>query len=212
MTRQTGLNTEAPSSRIQRRQERTRKRILEVATERFAGKNVAAVSVEEIIEAADVSRGTFYKLFKHKDEVLSQIVQPMLDLYGAKLAAIDSKVPSEVFDQIIDVYIQIWIDDHEAFSLASREAPRIFHLLEESHRLPMQHMRRLFNLIEPHGILRVGKADQAVALLARSAVIVLRTLTDDPDWQRLFRESMQGLLLKDMPTKSAQRRTNTGRT
>ncbi len=206
MARQTGSNAEVPSSRILRRQERTRKRILEVATERFAGKNVAAVSVEEIIEAADVSRGTFYKFFKHKDEVLSQIVQPMLDLYGSRLAAIDSSEPSEILDRIIDVYIQIWNDDHEAFSLASRESTRIFHLLEESHRLPMQHMRRLFSAIEPHGILRVEKADQAVALLARSAVIVLRTLDSDPDWERLFRESMRGLLLKDQPTQIAPAR------
>ena len=100
--------TDSPSPRVQRRQERTRQSIIDAATERFAEKSIGTVSVEEIIEAADVSRGTFYKLFKSKEEVLSEILQPMMELYGAKLAAIDSTDPREIIDQIIDVYVQVW--------------------------------------------------------------------------------------------------------
>ncbi|RKZ45642.1 MAG: hypothetical protein DRQ58_10085 [Gammaproteobacteria bacterium] len=197
MTYQTAANAETPSPRILRRQERTRQTILQAATTRFIEKNIATVSVEEIIEAADISRGTFYKLFKHKEDVFTQIAQPMMESYSSRLAAINSTNPWETFDQIIDVYIQIWREYPEAFSLASRESQSVFHLLEEAHRPVMKHMRRLFDLIEPHGILRARKAEYSIALMARSALIILRTFDHDPDWERLFRESMHGFLLTD---------------
>lgn len=179
-----------------RRLERTRASILQAATECFNEKSVSTVSVEEIIEAADISRGTFYKLFRHKEEVLLQIARPMLELYSAKLGEINATDPHDIFDRIVDVYIHVWHEMPDAFSIASKESRHVFHLLADSHRPAMEKMRRLFDLIEPHGILRVGKADYAVALFARSAVVVLRTLKDDPDWERLFRASMSGFLLR----------------
>lgn len=189
--------TDSPSPRVQRRQERTRQSIIDAATERFAEKSIGTVSVEEIIEAADVSRGTFYKLFKSKEEVLSEILQPMMELYGAKLAAIDSTDPREIIDQIIDVYVQVWRGAPTAFSLSQKDPSEYFHLLEKSHRPVMTHMRRLFKLVEPHGILRADQAESAVALMARSAVVILRTFDGNPDWERLFSTSMRGLLLNE---------------
>jgi AcrR family transcriptional regulator len=188
--------TDSPSPRVQRRQERTRQSILDAATERFSKKSVGTVSVEEIIEAADVSRGTFYKLFKHKEEVLSEILRPLIELYGAKLAAIESTDPWEIIDQIIDVYIQVWRAAPAAFSLSQKDPGESFRLLEESHRPVMTHMRRLFKLIEPHGILRADQPDESVALMARSAVVILRTFDGNPEWEQLFTTSMRGLLLK----------------
>lgn len=195
MTATTTPTTGTPSPRIRRRQKRTRQAILEAAIERFAARGIVPVSIEEIIESADVSRGTFYKLFKSKEDVLSQILTPMMNWYGRQLAEIDSDDPQEVLDRVFDVYIQIWREAPEAFSLASLESKSYFHLLEESHRPVMDNMRRLFRVIERHGILRAGKAEYAVALLARSAVVVLRVFDKDPDWERLFRTTMRGYLL-----------------
>lgn len=193
---------ETPSPRILRRQERTRQAILAAATECFNNKSVATVSVEEITAAADISRGTFYKLFPHKEEVFLQIARPMLELYSTELARIECTGPREVFDRILGVYIRVWREQPEAFSLASRESRNVFHLLEDMHRPAMHHMRRLFSYLERYEILRVGRADFAVALLARSAVIVLRTFDHDPEWESLFRDSMSGFLLKDQHGRS----------
>lgn len=189
--------TETPSPRILRRRERTRQAILAAAADCFNRKSVATVSVEEITAAVDISRGTFYKLFPHKEEVFLQIARPMLELYSAELARIECTAPREVFDRILDVYIRVWREMPDAFSLASKESRNVFHLLEDLHRPAMQHMRRLFAFIERHGILRVGRADYAVGLLARSAVVGLRTFDHDPEWESLFRDSMTGFLLKD---------------
>jgi len=197
MTSANAQKTDGPSPRVLRRQERTRQSILDAATERFAEKGVATVSVEEIIEAADVSRGTFYKMFKHKEDVLSEILQPLMENYGARLAAIDSTDPLVILDQVFDVYIQIWREAPIAFSLSQRESLGYFHRIEEAHRPVMAHMRRLFKLMASHGIFRAEKAEDAIAILARSAVIILRVFDQQPDWERLFRASMRGLLLTD---------------
>lgn len=195
--------TREPSPRILRRQQRTRQAILSAAVERFADRGVNAVSIEEIIEAADVSRGTFYKLFKSKEDVFSQVLTPMMNWYGEKLAKIDSDDPAEILEQIFDVYIQIWREAPQAFSLASQDSQQYFHLLQQSHLPVMTHMRRLFKVLEQHGILRAGKSEYAVALMARSAVVVLRIFDRDPDWERLFRTTMRGYLLNSDPQEAA---------
>ncbi|MGI9344464.1 MAG: TetR/AcrR family transcriptional regulator [Gammaproteobacteria bacterium] len=195
MTTATAATTREPSPRIRRRQKRTRQAILQAAIDKFAVHGIAGVSIEEIIDAADVSRGTFYKHFKSKEDVLTQILVPMMSWYGKKLEAIDAEDPQQILDQIFDVYIQIWREAPGAFSLASQESRKYFHLLEESHLPVMTNMRRLFEIIEKHGILRAGTADYAVALLARSAVVVLRVFDQDPDWEQLFRATMRGFLL-----------------
>ncbi len=185
-----------PSPRVQRRLQRTRQSVIAAATEQFSRKSFGTVSVEQITEAADISRGTFYKLFKDKEEVLGEILRPLMELYGSELANIDSADPWEIIDRVIDVYIRIWRDAPTAFSLSQKDSTGIFHLIEEAHRPAMAHMYRLFKQIEAHDILRAKRAEEAMALTARSAVIVLRVYDGEPDWERLFRESMRGLLLK----------------
>ena len=188
-------SNQATSPRVLRRQQRTREQIISAATEQFAREGFSTVSVEKILEAADVSRGTFYRLFKDKEEVFAEIMRPLMASYGAELASIDSSDPWEIFDGIIAVYIQIWRDAPTAFSLSQKDSSGFFHLIEESHRPAMTHMHRLFKLLEPHGILRADKAEDAVALMTRSAVVVLRAYDGHPEWERLFSESMRGLLL-----------------
>ena len=186
---------QATSPRVLRRQQRTRELIISAATEQFAREGFSSVSVEKILEVADVSRGTFYRLFKDKEEVFAEILRPLMAAYGAELESIDSSDPWEIFERILTVYIQIWRDAPAAFSLSQKDSSGFFHLIEESHRPAMTHMHRLFKLIEPHGILRADKAEDAVALMTRSAVVVLRVYDGHPDWERLFGESMRGLLL-----------------
>jgi len=188
--------SDSASPRVLRRQQRTRQSIIDIATEQFANKSYATVSVEEIIEAADVSRGTFYRLFKDKQAVLAEILNPLMEMYGSELADIGTTNPREIIDRIIDVYIRIWREAPTAFSLSQKDSIGFFHLIENSHRPAMIQMQRLFKLIESHDILRADKAEDALALMARSAVVVLRVYDGHPEWERLFAESMRGLLLK----------------
>src|SRR5271169_4664392 len=58
------------SDRRQRRSAETRERLFHSALELFAQKGFAETTVEDITEAADVGKGTFFNYFPSKDHIL----------------------------------------------------------------------------------------------------------------------------------------------
>jgi AcrR family transcriptional regulator len=61
--------------RVERRRARVRQRILEVAEELTQSRGVGVVTIEDITEAADVARRTFYHYFDSKHDVLVPIAR-----------------------------------------------------------------------------------------------------------------------------------------
>jgi len=74
--------SECTTSRWERRKERTQRRLLEAAERLFRTQGFDATTVEEIAEAADVAKGTFFNYFESKESVLGVIlytrIQPLL--------------------------------------------------------------------------------------------------------------------------------------
>lgn len=72
----------AATSRWARRKERTHRRLLEAADALFRSKGFDATTVEEIADAADVAKGTFFNYFESKASLLGTILyartQPLL--------------------------------------------------------------------------------------------------------------------------------------
>ena len=65
------LSTSAsPSDRRQRRSADTRERLFRAALDLFAQKGFVETTVEDITEAADVGKGTFFNYFPSKDHIL----------------------------------------------------------------------------------------------------------------------------------------------
>lgn len=62
------------TSRRERRKERTYRHLLEAAEKLFRSKGYDATTVEEIAEAADVAKGTFFNYFENKASLLSAIL------------------------------------------------------------------------------------------------------------------------------------------
>jgi AcrR family transcriptional regulator len=62
--------TTVPLSRRERKKERTRQEIYRAAMELFVARGYDAVTVEDICEAADVAKGTFFLHFPTKDALL----------------------------------------------------------------------------------------------------------------------------------------------
>jgi AcrR family transcriptional regulator len=67
-------STGEPTSRRERRKERTRRHLLEAAERLFRSKGYDATTVEEIATAADVAKGTFFNYFDNKASLLSAIL------------------------------------------------------------------------------------------------------------------------------------------
>ena len=68
----------APVGRRQRRRAETRERIFRSALALFAEHGFVATTVEEITEAADVGKGTFFNYFDSKDHVLGVMAEIQL--------------------------------------------------------------------------------------------------------------------------------------
>jgi AcrR family transcriptional regulator len=82
-TQSTGSSTATPASRWARRKERTHRRLLEAADALFRSQGFDATTVEEIADAADVAKGTFFNYFESKASLLGAILymrtQPLLN-------------------------------------------------------------------------------------------------------------------------------------
>ncbi len=63
-----------PLTRWERHKERTRRRLLEAAETLFRSQGFDAVTVEEIANAADVAKGTFFNYFESKDLLLAELL------------------------------------------------------------------------------------------------------------------------------------------
>src|SRR5499427_1017144 len=64
--------------RRERRKEETRKQIFQAAMKLFGKKGVFATTVEEITQAADVGKGTFFNYFPSKEAILSALAERQL--------------------------------------------------------------------------------------------------------------------------------------
>jgi len=79
-----------PIGRRQRRRTETRERIFRAALGLFAEHGFTATTVEEITEAADVGKGTFFNYFRSKEGVLGALAEVQLDKYAHAIQAAES--------------------------------------------------------------------------------------------------------------------------
>ena len=80
--------------RRQRRAAETRLKLFRSALQLFAERGFSGVTVEDITEAADVGKGTFFNYFDSKDHVLGVMAEIQLGKVAEALAlAADSKLP-----------------------------------------------------------------------------------------------------------------------
>ena len=63
----------------QRRRRETRRQILGAARELFARRDLQAVSIDAITEAAGVAKGSFYNHFESRDALFTELVSEALD-------------------------------------------------------------------------------------------------------------------------------------
>lgn len=70
-------------SRLDRRRERTRRRLVDAGRTVIAGKGVAGLRIQDITAEADVALGSFYTYFSTKEELVEAVVTDLLAELGA---------------------------------------------------------------------------------------------------------------------------------
>jgi AcrR family transcriptional regulator len=80
--------------RRERRRAETREKIFRAALQLFSERSLSATTVEDITEAADVGKGTFFNYFDSKEHVLSVLAEAQLaKIHAALEAAQHADVP-----------------------------------------------------------------------------------------------------------------------
>jgi AcrR family transcriptional regulator len=183
------------SSRIVRRRAATRARILEMAAARFAEAGPEQVRLEDVAAAADVARGTLYSHFPTKDELLQEIMRPVLELCVKRARGLTSQPPEEAVDGLLQLYLDLWRTYPDALRLTYRVRERPLGPLASLHLRFVRAVRRVFTSAGEAGLLRVEDPALAAQILTRVAVPLLEMLSDSPGGDAAFISSVHGLLL-----------------
>lgn len=86
--------TQKPETRTQRRALRTRSKLLEAARGLFVERGCESTSIEQITERADLGKGTFYRHFSGKDEIMVALTREAMGHLTESLRARTSGVGS----------------------------------------------------------------------------------------------------------------------
>jgi AcrR family transcriptional regulator len=120
---------EAPieRSRPQRRRigrEERRRELIDAALKVFASTGVTATSVDDIVRAAGVAKGTFYLYFDTKDDIVSAVAERMVEGVGEQFDAVMADRDRSPVERILAVgraTRQIGAEPHE------RDLIEVFH-------------------------------------------------------------------------------------
>lgn len=183
------------SPKVRKRQSRTRQRILDESAHLFIAKGFENVSVEEIIDAAEIARSSFYRFFSNREQVLANIIRPVFEQGVVELEKIASGDPADVMSGIFGTYLTLWNSSPDALRVSTRVGGVHFYLFEDIHSVFRSRLAELLESIEPSGIFINDSADYTGRLLARSAVHVLEVYSREADFAELFHKTMTGFLL-----------------
>jgi AcrR family transcriptional regulator len=184
------------SPKIRKRQGRTRQRILDVSARKFVEHGFENVSVEDIIEGAEIARSSFYRFFANREEVLTSMIRPIFEQGLTELEAINTDDPLVTMTGIFDTFLNLWQSNPDALRVSTRVGGVHFYLFEDVHRAFREKVAALLKEIEPTGIFLNASADMTGRLIARNIVSVMEVYASDPDFENLFHTTMNGLLLK----------------
>ena len=105
--------------RAQRRALRTRQRLLEAALAMFTDKGLDATTIEDITERADVGKGTFYRHFASKDEVMLALIEQAVDHLAEYIGRMQQQPSSleQSLEHLLDAHSKFFKEHADEFVL-----------------------------------------------------------------------------------------------
>jgi AcrR family transcriptional regulator len=180
--------------RVERRRAETRQRIVANAARQFAAAGPDAVRMDQVAQSADVARGTLYSHFPTKDDLLCAIVEPVLELAARRAAALARRGASEGVDGLLVLYLELWRTHPDALRIAYRAHDIPVGSVGVLHGRFIKGVMRVLERANRAGLLRAGDAALAGLVLRQVAVPLLELYAGRADRERLFAESVRGLL------------------
>ena len=107
----------------------TRTAIIEASIGVFSAQGAAKTSVQDLLIAANVSRRTFYKYFKSKDEVLSALYESMTGLLVDVISSVSEPLGLDHVMVGIDGYLDLHLENSALLKVLIEQAMRSESLL-----------------------------------------------------------------------------------
>lgn len=106
-------------NRIQRRADRTRKKLKDAALDIFSEKSVHAVTVEEITKKADLGKGTLYQHFEDKEQIVVTLIEEAVEHLIRRIRRYDSapETLEEMLEHLLNAHYEFSVDAREEFLL-----------------------------------------------------------------------------------------------
>jgi AcrR family transcriptional regulator len=184
------------SAKVANRRTEMRERLLKTGAQLFAERGLSNVSVEDLIDAAGISRATFYGFFGNKSELAVAVLIPVFD---SGIAALSEKLPREPrakAERLVDMYLELWKKHRDALLLLNMVDSTVFPHIQERHDEFGIAIRNVLQVIADADLLRNGDVTLSYLLLAKTGIPLLRLDHSHPDFDTVYRESILALLLK----------------
>lgn len=106
-------------NRIQKRANRTRKKLKEAALDIFSEKSVHAVTIEEITEKADLGKGTLYQHFEDKEQIVVTLIEEAVEHLIRLIRRYDSapETLEEMLEHLLNAHYEFSVESREEFLL-----------------------------------------------------------------------------------------------
>ncbi len=111
----------SPPSRRERKKDRTRQALLDVAIKLFAERGIHATRVEDITDRSDLGKGAFYNYFESKDQLIGELVGQGVEILRRDYLAPASALATQ------EERIAAVIAAHDAFFAAHPAFVVLFH-------------------------------------------------------------------------------------
>jgi AcrR family transcriptional regulator len=185
------------SAKVVNRRGEIRDKLLDAGARLFVERGIANVSVEELIDAAGISRSTFYGFFANKNELAASILMPVFDSGIAALNKLRNLHPRQAAEGLVDMYLQLWNEHRNALLLAADFDETIFPYIDASHRAFGDAMQEALKVIDSGGLLRNENVELTFMVLAKTGIPLLRIYQNQDDLPRIYRDSMLALLIRE---------------
>jgi AcrR family transcriptional regulator len=106
-------------NRTQRRASKTRNRLLKAALSVFAETGTDAATIEMITQRADLGKGTFYRHFADKSEIIGALIEQCVDdlVEAISTAAGQPHSLQEALDGLVSGHIEFFLGHEEEYIL-----------------------------------------------------------------------------------------------
>lgn len=190
-------NQESSSSpRVARRRARTRERILSTAATLFAARGVDQVTLTDITDEADVSRGNLYSHFDSKQELVIAVCQPAMEYSIEQMQKLDSLPPTKAIEGILRVHTEVWHKFPGTLLVMYQLKNAVTEDAVSSHERQSQDVISVFQQAADMNLLRM-EPELAMNIVDTIGVPFLELAQEAPDPDAFFVESMLRLLLKE---------------